>query len=105
MWENWGTARTVKPSTVILPSRPDDVVPIADRDELVRDSGATLIEAGLKSLVIRNRSMAVNALAAWSREDWPSGLKEALERAVGCEPKEDARERTQKTLRGESLAE
>ena len=67
--------------------------------------GARLIEAGLKSPVVRNRNMAVNALAAWSREDWPGGLKEALERAAGCEPKEDVRERMQKTLRGEPLSE
>ncbi len=67
--------------------------------------GAILIETGLKSPVVRNRNMAVNALAAWSREDWPSGLKEALERAAGCEPKEDVRERMQKALRGEPLSE
>lgn len=67
--------------------------------------GAKLIEAGLKSPVVRNRNMAVNALAAWSREDWPSGLEEALEGAVGCEPKEDVRERMQKALRGEPLSE
>lgn len=67
--------------------------------------GPTLIEAGLKSPVVRNRNMAVNALAAWSREGWPSGMKEALERAVGCEPREDVRERMQKTLRGDPLAE
>jgi hypothetical protein len=67
--------------------------------------GAKMIEAGLKSPVVRNRNMAVNALAAWSREDWPSRLTEALERAVGCEPKEDVRERMQKTLRGEPLTE
>jgi hypothetical protein len=67
--------------------------------------GAILIEAGLKSPVVRNRNMAVNALAAWSREDWPSSLKEALERVVRCEPKEDVKERMQKVLRGEPLAE
>jgi hypothetical protein len=67
--------------------------------------GAILIETGLKSPVVRNRNMAVNALAAWSREDWPSGLKEALERVAGCEPKEDVRERMQKTLRSEPLSE
>ncbi len=49
--------------------------------------------------------MAVNALAAWSREDWPSGLKDALGRAAECEPNEDVRERMQKVLRGEPLSE
>ena len=45
-WKKFGTARTVKPDTVILHSRADDVVPFADSEELVRNSGATLIEVG-----------------------------------------------------------
>ena len=45
-WKKWGTARTVKPGTVILHSRADDVVPFADSEELARNSGATLIEVG-----------------------------------------------------------
>jgi len=60
--------------------------------------GAVLIEAGLKSPVVRNRNMAVAALAAWSRGEWPGGLEESLERATGCEPNEDVRERMQKAL-------
>src|SRR4051794_4711937 len=38
-WNKYGTARTVKPGTVILHSRADDVVPFADSEELVRNSG------------------------------------------------------------------
>ncbi len=38
-WKRWGTARTVKPGTVILHSEGDDVIPIAESRELVRDSG------------------------------------------------------------------
>ncbi|HEY1378031.1 MAG TPA: alpha/beta fold hydrolase [Gemmataceae bacterium] len=38
-WKRHGTARTVKPGTVILHSRADDVVPFADSEELVRASG------------------------------------------------------------------
>lgn len=48
-WKNHGTARTVKASTVILHSRADDVVPYADSEELVRNSGlppSALIEVG-----------------------------------------------------------
>ena len=45
-WKKFGTARTVKPNTVILQSRADDVVPFADSEELVMNSGATLIEVG-----------------------------------------------------------
>src|SRR5207248_7951776 len=48
-WRKHGTARTVKPDTVILHSRPDDVVPFADSEELVKNSvlpAWTLIEVG-----------------------------------------------------------
>ena len=48
-WKRHGTARTVKPGTVILHSRADDVVPFADSEELVRNSGlpaSALVEVG-----------------------------------------------------------
>ena len=45
-WKKWGTVKTVKPGTVILHSRADDVVPFADSEELARNSGVTLIEVG-----------------------------------------------------------
>ncbi len=48
-WKKWGTVRTVKPGTVILHSRADDVVPFALSEELVRNSGlpaSVLIEVG-----------------------------------------------------------
>ena len=45
-WKRHGTARTVKPGTVILHSRADEVVPFGDSEELVKNSGAVLIEVG-----------------------------------------------------------
>jgi hypothetical protein len=48
-WKQWGTAKTVIPGTVILHSRADAVVPFADSEELLRNSGLTLeslIEVG-----------------------------------------------------------
>ena len=48
-WRNWGTARTVKPGTVVLHSRADEVIPFADSVELVANShlpDAALIEVG-----------------------------------------------------------
>lgn len=45
-WKKWGTAKTLKPGTVILHSRADDLSPFADSMELVRNRGATLIEVG-----------------------------------------------------------
>ncbi|MGA2033865.1 MAG: alpha/beta hydrolase, partial [Thermoguttaceae bacterium] len=38
-WKHWGTARTVKPGTVVLHSSADDAVPFSDSVELVRNSG------------------------------------------------------------------
>ena len=45
-WRQFGTAKIVKPGTVILHSRSDDEIPFADCEELVRNSGGTLIEVG-----------------------------------------------------------
>lgn len=48
-WKKYGKVKTVKPSTVILHSRADDVIPFADSEELVRNSGLSapsLIEVG-----------------------------------------------------------
>jgi alpha/beta superfamily hydrolase len=48
-WNRWGTAKTVKPGTVILHSQGDDVVPFAASEKLVRNSGlpaSALIEVG-----------------------------------------------------------
>ena len=48
-WKKYGTVKTLKPGTTILHSRADDVVPFADSEELVRNSGlpaSALIEVG-----------------------------------------------------------
>ena len=48
-WKNWGTTKTLKPNSVIFHSRQDDVIPFADSEELVTNSGLppeTLIEVG-----------------------------------------------------------
>lgn len=48
-WKNWGTATKLKPNSVILHSRQDDVIPFADSEGLMIDSGLppeTLIEVG-----------------------------------------------------------
>lgn len=41
-WRIWGTATTVKPTTVILHSPNDEMVPFADSEELIRSSGLPL---------------------------------------------------------------
>jgi alpha-beta hydrolase superfamily lysophospholipase len=48
-WKRWGAAAAVKPGTVVLHARADDVVPFAHSEELVRNSGlpaAALVEVG-----------------------------------------------------------
>ena len=48
-WKKFGTARTVNRNTTILHSRADDVVPFADSEELIRNSGlpaTALVEVG-----------------------------------------------------------
>jgi hypothetical protein len=48
-WKNWGTVKTIKSNSVILHSRQDDVIPFADSEQLVTNSGLppeTLIEIG-----------------------------------------------------------
>jgi hypothetical protein len=63
--------------------------------------GAALIDAGLKSPVVRNRSMAVAALAACPRADLSSELENSLAQSAASEPSESLRERMQKILNGE----
>ena len=38
-WKKWGSATTVKPGTIILHSRGDDVIPFEESLERVRESG------------------------------------------------------------------
>lgn len=60
-WKRWGTARTVKPGTVILHSRADETVPFADSKELARNSGllsGSLIEVGIEHRLADEKSLA-----------------------------------------------
>jgi hypothetical protein len=60
-WKKWGTARTVKPGTVILHCRGDDVVPFAHSEELVRNSGlagSALVEVGCDHRLADAESLA-----------------------------------------------
>jgi hypothetical protein len=48
-WKRWGTATTVKPGSMLLHSRADEVIPFGDSEELVCISGlpaSALIEVG-----------------------------------------------------------
>ena len=63
-WKKWGTARTVKPDTVILHSRADDVVPFADSEELARNSVATLMEVWIDHRLADPEPLAAAMLKA-----------------------------------------
>jgi hypothetical protein len=59
-WKRWGTATTVKPNTVILHSKADEVVPFADSGELVKNSGllsSALIEVGTEHRLADEESL------------------------------------------------
>ena len=48
-WKKWGAAKSVRPGTVILHSRADEVVPFADSEVLAEASGlpaSALVEVG-----------------------------------------------------------
>jgi hypothetical protein len=60
-WKKWGTARSVKPGTIILHARADNVVPFSDSEELVRNSGlpdSALIEVGTDHFLSDPASLA-----------------------------------------------
>jgi alpha-beta hydrolase superfamily lysophospholipase len=61
-WRRWGTARAVKPGTVILHSTADDVIPIDDSRELLRASG--LPESALVVVGTDHRLVDPGPLAA-----------------------------------------
>ncbi len=62
-----------------------------------------LIRAGLRSPVVRNRNMAVRALAGWGREAWPEGAERLLRDALENEPRDDTGDYMRKALAGEPL--
>ena len=60
-WKKWGAAHTVKPGTVILHSPADDVIPLADSQELLTHSGLpadALITVGGDHRLADDRSLA-----------------------------------------------
>ncbi len=59
-WKNWGAIKSVRPDTVILHSRLDDVIPFADSEELAQRSGAKLIEVGSDHRLADLDSLAVH---------------------------------------------
>ena len=61
-WKRWGTKSTAKPTTVILHSEADEVIPIAESRELMRASG--LPETALIVVGTDHRLAELEPLAA-----------------------------------------
>jgi hypothetical protein len=64
--------------------------------------GWTLIAAGLQSPVPRNRNMAIKALDAWPKADWPTEAVPLVHQAIRSEPREDVKSRLEDLLGPES---
>lgn len=61
--------------------------------------GWELISAGLRSPVVRNRNMALQAFLAWPRDRWPAEALGLLKGAAQAEPDKDLRGRIEKAIR------
>ncbi len=61
-WKKWGSIKTLKPSSIILHSRKDDVIPFEDSEELIAVSGLgfdALIEVGDDHRLADDASLSV----------------------------------------------
>jgi hypothetical protein len=65
--------------------------------------GEKFILTGLQSPVIRNRNMALKALAAWDLDIRGKNIREGLERAYEMEPDTDVKERIKKVIEGKEI--
>jgi len=65
--------------------------------------GWKLISAGLKSPLVRNRNMAIQALGAWTRDSWTEEIVETVKRAREEEPREDVRQRLTNLFNGRPI--
>jgi hypothetical protein len=65
--------------------------------------GGKLILTGLQSPVIRNRNMALNALAAWNLDVRGDDINGALKKAYELEPNENVKERIKAVIEGKGI--
>jgi hypothetical protein len=78
-WKKYGNADAIKPGTVILHSRADDVVPFGDSEDLVRRSGlapSALVEVGIDHRLADPKPLAamLAACATTGYAHHPSGV-------------------------------
>ena len=67
------------------------------------EKGWPLIAVGLKSSALRNRNMAMMALAKWGRPLWPIAAEAVVKEAIAKERNEKVRLNLVKVLAGESI--
>ena len=65
--------------------------------------GWKFIQAGLRSPVIRNRNMAIQALATWPREAWSAEVTLAVQELHNREPRDDVKRRLDDLVEGKSI--
>ena len=61
--------------------------------------GWVLIATSLQSPVVRNRNMAIKALAAWPKSAWPSEALPLVRRVIKDEPDPKVKDRLEDLLR------
>jgi hypothetical protein len=62
--------------------------------------GEEFVRAALKSPVVRNRNMALRAIAAWKRERWSPHLAAAVRDALAVEPEEEVKATFERVVAG-----
>lgn len=65
--------------------------------------GMRLIETGLRCPTLRNRHMALRALAAWGKDQWPVHMISLLKEAREQEPDQELRRRMDDAIAGRPL--
>ncbi len=96
-WKKWGTATKVKPNTVILHSRADELVSFGDSGELVKNSGLpseSLIEVGNEHRLADDDSLeamleACIAAVETRLRRYVSRLRAAIDRAIAAHPNQE----------------
>lgn len=62
--------------------------------------GWRMIKAGLRSPVVRNRNMAINALSEWDSTSWRAEMRTEVQSALDIEPRADIKKRLSDVLAG-----
>lgn len=65
--------------------------------------GWVFIRSGVRSPVVANRHMALEALSTWGMARWPDGAAALLEATLADEPRDDLRTSISRLLAGEAL--